>query len=492
MSNNPNDPTQTVAWSTAAARIQTSAAPHRVELGGMRGECYGFAETAEGYIWSSRAARVFCYFLFFSFLFHYNVLFLGRLLPEQGRTAVIFPLGLVFNTLWALAIGAYLRVQYTDPGRLPKRWQDFVVEAGAALAVQEPICGWQPGFATLCLQCDWPRPERAHHCSVCGVCVMRYDHHCIWINNCVGINNHKYFLLVGFYSMLATVFAFLTTLSETCGFFYALGRWSFFKVNPGWSGDDILLRSFFTVGWFFYLQFATSMTIFCIVFFRLASKNLTKVEDVMQHRLCTRFNPYDQGSAVANVAQVFGQFGFDWLLPIVPRKPLSDGVIFPTLAYPLEASKATAPCLRREWGKDRPTPEPSPPPPVPAYETSSSQGLGGLSNLWGGSRGSRENRRLIRSVTAEPDPIRECQGPTFSGIPRSRSDAELAEAEELAAAVGVGVETWSSRYRTRVDPLAASSWFFWLLGSEADPSNPGAGLKYDGCCPYEVRRTYWV
>ena len=40
-----------------------------------------------------------------------------------------------------------------------------------------------------CENCDSMKPPRAHHCRTCGRCVMRMDHHCPWINNCVGANN---------------------------------------------------------------------------------------------------------------------------------------------------------------------------------------------------------------------------------------------------------------------------------------------------------------
>lgn len=47
----------------------------------------------------------------------------------------------------------------------------------------------------MCLACCALKPKRSFHCDVCKTCVERYDHHCFWINNCVGAHNFTRFIL---------------------------------------------------------------------------------------------------------------------------------------------------------------------------------------------------------------------------------------------------------------------------------------------------------
>jgi palmitoyltransferase ZDHHC13/17 len=61
---------------------------------------------------------------------------------------------------------------------------------------------------TLCPDCLVVRTPRSRHCNTCNTCVERYDHHCPWINNCVGVNNHAYFICFLFF-LVCTIISVL-------------------------------------------------------------------------------------------------------------------------------------------------------------------------------------------------------------------------------------------------------------------------------------------
>ncbi len=47
----------------------------------------------------------------------------------------------------------------------------------------------------LCVFDEIIKSENSFHCTICNRCSDNYDHHCPFIDNCLGTKNHKYFLL---------------------------------------------------------------------------------------------------------------------------------------------------------------------------------------------------------------------------------------------------------------------------------------------------------
>ena len=66
----------------------------------------------------------------------------------------------------------------------------------------------------LCPECMIIKTPRSRHCSVCNKCVERYDHHCPWINNCVGIRNHRPFMIFIISLVITMLGVFIGTIGE--------------------------------------------------------------------------------------------------------------------------------------------------------------------------------------------------------------------------------------------------------------------------------------
>ncbi|DAZ97638.1 TPA: hypothetical protein N0F65_003956 [Lagenidium giganteum] len=136
-----------------------------------------------------------------------TVLFFWTMMLLTESLSFVFALPSFPNarTLASVSVGLclatcclYTYVWLKDPGYVPKSTQP----AYELLAAE---CASVP-----CPTCVSLKPLRSKHCSSCRRCVYRFDHHCPWINNCIGIGNHCGFLI------------FLAVLLVYCGFVGAL------------------------------------------------------------------------------------------------------------------------------------------------------------------------------------------------------------------------------------------------------------------------------
>lgn len=95
------------------------------------------------------------------------------------------------NTIWFILSTAsfvnvilfFLLSEGADPGYLRKPKN---ISFLSMMQTFDPVL--------LCPDCEVIRTTRSRHCSICNRCVERFDHHCPWVNNCVGMGNHAYFM----------------------------------------------------------------------------------------------------------------------------------------------------------------------------------------------------------------------------------------------------------------------------------------------------------
>ncbi|VDO48996.1 unnamed protein product [Haemonchus placei] len=161
-----------------------------------------------------------------------------------------------------------------------------------------------------CAKCKCIKPDRAHHCSICGQCVLKFDHHCPWVNNCVNFYNYKFFLLFLGYGFVFCIFVFFTDLP------YFIQFWTrdYHERNLKTSKIHILFLVFVSG------MFAISLSFLFFYHLYLTARNRTTVESFRAPMLegGPDKRAFDHGIR-ANYREVFGYDRKLWLLPIFSR-----------------------------------------------------------------------------------------------------------------------------------------------------------------------------
>lgn len=134
------------------------------------------------------------------------------LIPQVGGLAMDI-WTLMYNCVVFLLLISHSRCVCSNPGTATEhvhkdlhaamrtRYEGLVEAMSPPHTIQRSPGWW-------CAKCDAYRPKRTHHCRVCRTCVLDMDHHCTWVNNCVGWRNHKYFVLFLFYAILGCTWSF--------------------------------------------------------------------------------------------------------------------------------------------------------------------------------------------------------------------------------------------------------------------------------------------
>lgn len=230
---------------------------------------------------------------------------------------------ILFHILLVMLLWSYFSAVLTDPGSAPLNWRpDVDEESGdpfvfSSLELNKPMLNFQQTASPVgsgiqkiryCRKCNLLKPPRCHHCSACGRCILKMDHHCVWVVNCVGALNYKFFLLFLFYTFLETSLVTIILLSNFI---------SFFNEGEIPASPESLATTFLT--FVLNLAFALSVLGLLVMHLSLVAANITTIE-AYEQKTTPKWR-YDLGRR-KNFEQVFGIDKRYWLIPAYTEEDL--------------------------------------------------------------------------------------------------------------------------------------------------------------------------
>lgn len=117
---------------------------------------------------------------------------------------------ILFLYVWLVCVASFIKASTSDPGVVPRNIhitdEPYNLPDEYFNTITLPSHEERSVDIKYCLTCrDWRMP-RTFHCSRCDHCIGIHDHHCVWINNCVGERNYRYFFVFLLFGCLAAVF----------------------------------------------------------------------------------------------------------------------------------------------------------------------------------------------------------------------------------------------------------------------------------------------
>ncbi|CAH0402177.1 unnamed protein product [Chilo suppressalis] len=220
----------------------------------------------------------------------------------------------IFQSLAFLAFASHLRTMFTDPGAVPK---------GNATKEMIKQMSFREGQVIFkCTKCCSIKPERAHHCSVCQRCIRKMDHHCPWVNNCVGENNQKHnatVVLLLFLIAEALLFAIFTAFMLVTQL-HAI--WNYETVSPLHSKAQWRDRSSYTtvVLLLFLIAEVLLFAIFTAVMLVTQPHAIWNDETGIE-QLKKEQARWVRKSRWKSIQSVFGRFSILWFSPFTQPSP---------------------------------------------------------------------------------------------------------------------------------------------------------------------------
>ncbi|KAL8147413.1 putative protein S-acyltransferase 1 [Apium graveolens] len=230
-----------------------------------------------------------------------SIVFCLKMFQNLPKTSTIYghSVLIVGIVLFVLVFVLLFIICGSDPGIVPRCSWSPDSETSSTLSMssrkiprsREEIVNGQTIRVKFCDTCKIYRPPRASHCSVCNNCVLKFDHHCPWVGQCIGIRNYRVFILFVTSSTVLCIYVFTFTLL----IHVADQEGSFWRSLSTDVLSIIIIAYCFMIIWFI-----GGLTVF---HFYLICTNQTTNEN-FRYRYDKKKNPYNQG-ILNNLKEVF-------------------------------------------------------------------------------------------------------------------------------------------------------------------------------------------
>ena len=156
---------------------------------------------------------------------------------------------------------------------------------------------------------------------MCNRCVLNMDHHCPWINSCIGFYNRKFFIQMVFYLILTIISTIIANFYST----YELIRDT--VINKDFEfNTQLILKIFYVLVYIIDLVMGFILSQFFKFHIKLILENKTTIE-TLDHKGQEFQSKYDKGK-LNNWYEVMGITKWLWFIPlkIYQGKPKGNGI----------------------------------------------------------------------------------------------------------------------------------------------------------------------